>query len=84
MAGLEREVRAYEAGFMDADDAVRLFQRLVDEGRIWRLDERYQRISRALLEAGMIFPAHGAAALEEEEGAFEDPAEWLTKTRAAH
>lgn len=84
MAGLEREVQDYEAGFMDADDAIRLFQELVDKGLIWHLDERYQRIARALLEAGMIFPAHGAAALEEEEGAFKDPAEWLTKTRAAH
>lgn len=84
MAGLEREVRDYEAGFMDADDAIRLFQELVDEGLIWHLDERYQRIARALLEAGMIFPAHGAAALEVEAGAFEDPAEWLTETQTAH
>ncbi|HEX2728244.1 MAG TPA: hypothetical protein VHM16_00730 [Rubrobacteraceae bacterium] len=84
MAGLERGMRDYEAGFMDADDAIRLFQELVDKGLVWHLDERYQRIARALLEAGMIFPAHGAAALEEEEEAFEDPAEWLVFSPAAH
>lgn len=75
---IEQEMRDYEAGFMDADDAIRLFQELVDKGLVWHLDERYQRTARALLEAGMIFPARGEAVLEEEEGAFEDPAEWLS------
>ncbi|HET7480886.1 MAG TPA: hypothetical protein VFJ72_15385 [Rubrobacteraceae bacterium] len=84
MAGLEREMRDYEAGFMDADDAIRLFQKLVDTGIAWRLDERYQRTARALLEAGMIFPARGEAPLEapEETKAFEDPAEWLAFAEA--
>jgi hypothetical protein len=77
VAGMRREIRDYEAGFMDADDAVRLFQELVDAGVVWHMSERYQRTAQALLDAGMIFPPRGEAALEEEEDAFEDPAVWL-------
>jgi hypothetical protein len=71
---LEREMKDYEAGLMDADDAARLFQKLVDTGVVWHLSERYQRTARALLEAGMIFPARG-------EEAFEDPAFLLLESR---
>lgn len=78
VAELAGGIRDCEAGFMDADDAVRLFQDLVDGGVVWHMSERYQRIAQALLDAGMIFPPRGEAALEEEEDAFEDPAIWLT------
>jgi hypothetical protein len=71
---LEKEIEDYEAGLMDADDATRLFQDLVDTGLVWHLSERYQRVANALLEAGMVFPARGEAALEAEDDAFEDPA----------
>ncbi|MEW6636644.1 MAG: hypothetical protein AB1425_07495 [Actinomycetota bacterium] len=79
MADVVQEMKDFEAGFMDADDAVRLFQELVDKGIVWRLDERYQRIARALLEAGMIFPPQENAP---EEEAFEDPALWFKAENA--
>ena len=37
---LEKEIEDYEAGLMDADDATRLFQDLVDTGLVWHLSER--------------------------------------------
>lgn len=77
VAGLRGEIRDYEAGFMDADDAIRLFQELVDTGVVWHMSQRYGRIAQSLLDAGMIFPPRDEAALEEEEDAFEDPAVWL-------
>lgn len=77
MGHIEEEMRDYEAGFMDADDAIRLFQELVDMGLVWRLSERYQHTARALLEAGMIFPAKSKASVEDDEEAFEDPALFL-------
>lgn len=78
---LGKEIEDYEAGLMDADDATRLFQELVDTGLVWHLSEHYQRVANALLEARMIFPARGEAALEAEDDASEDPAFLLLESQ---
>jgi hypothetical protein len=46
------EIRDVEGDFIDADDAIRLYQELVDTGLVWHLSERYQRIARTVLEGG--------------------------------
>jgi hypothetical protein len=46
------EIRDVEGDFIDADDAIRLYQELVDTELVWHLSERYQRIARTVLEGG--------------------------------
>jgi hypothetical protein len=45
---------AYEAGELDGDAVMELFQYLVDSGLAWKLQGSYGRAARRLIEAGYI------------------------------
>lgn len=49
---------AYESGELETDDALELFQYLVDSGLAWTLQGAYGRTAVALLSNGSIQPSH--------------------------
>jgi hypothetical protein len=51
---LANEIVKYENGEMDQDEAVALFQRLVDTGVAWGLQGHYGRTAAALIDAGLV------------------------------
>lgn len=47
-------IMAYEAGELDEDAIIALFQHLVNTGMAWRLQGSYGRAAQAMIEAGLI------------------------------
>jgi hypothetical protein len=45
---------AYENGELNEEDAVELFQSLVDSGLVWRLQGSYARAAQAMILSGLI------------------------------
>lgn len=43
---------AYEQGELSDDDAIELFQELINSGRVWQLKGHYGRTARFLIDAG--------------------------------
>ena len=48
------KIADYEAGRLDAGEEIELFQYLVDDGLVWKLQGHYGRTARRLIEAGKI------------------------------
>jgi hypothetical protein len=48
------DIAAYEAGELDEDQVLDLFQRLVDTGLAWQLQSSYGRTAQAMITAGLI------------------------------
>lgn len=46
-------IMAYEAGELDDDDTVALFQRLINSGLAWTLQGHYGRQATRYIEAGL-------------------------------
>lgn len=51
---ISEDINSYEAGELEHDEVVNLFQGLVDTGFIWDLQGSYQRDLQDLLEAGEV------------------------------
>jgi len=49
------QLYAWEAGELNLEETVSLFQYLVDEGHCWRLQGFYGRTAEDLLQAGLVF-----------------------------
>lgn len=56
---MAERMRDYEAGHMEADEVIRLFQDLVDMGLAWHVGERYRRTTEVLLREGTVVSARG-------------------------
>ena len=46
------QIRAYEAGKLDAEQTVALFQSLIDSGMAWTLQGHYWRTAMQMIRAG--------------------------------
>ena len=53
-ADLTDRIIAYESGDLDDDQAIELFQELVDSGFAWQLQGHYGRTARALIDEGFV------------------------------
>lgn len=51
------ELMEFENGEMDQDEAVNMFQRLINSGLAWQLQGYYGRTAQALIDAGLCEPA---------------------------
>ena len=45
----------YEAGLLDLDEMIELFQGLIDNGMAWRLQGHYGRTAQRLIEDGLCY-----------------------------
>jgi len=53
------KIISYEMGEMELDEAVELFQELIDNGMAWSLQGSYGRTAVALIEAGQCVEYNG-------------------------
>lgn len=51
------QLMAYEAGELDDDQTLELFQSLVNSGLAWKLQGSYGRAAQRYLDCGLISPA---------------------------
>ena len=56
MSDLFMMMMAFEAGELDDEGVIELFQQLVDNGMAWQLQGFYGRTAMALIEEGLINP----------------------------
>ena len=47
------QIMAYEQGDLDQDDAVALFQHMIDDGTVWHLQGSYGRTAQRLIASGL-------------------------------
>jgi hypothetical protein len=51
---LAGQIAAFEDGELDGDETVELFQKLVDTGLAWQLQDLYGRFAAALIRDGLV------------------------------
>lgn len=54
MSDLSQLILDFEAGYLHDDEAIDLFQRLVDTGLAWRLQGSYGHTAQQLIDAGLV------------------------------
>lgn len=59
------QIRAWEAGELDDDDTIFLFQRLIDSGLVWKLQGTYGRTAARLIDQGLCHKAGGESVRDE-------------------
>ncbi len=50
------DILMYEAGELDEDETIAMFQRLIDNGMAWQLQGHYGRTAANLIESGYCSP----------------------------
>jgi hypothetical protein len=60
---------AYEAGKLNDDETIALFQYLIDSGQAWQLQGHYGRMAAWLIEAGYCHLMYGPPDDEDQEEA---------------
>lgn len=50
------KIIAYENGELSEEEAIELFQDLIDSGQAWTLQGHYGRTAAALIDAGLCHP----------------------------
>ncbi|MCK5294186.1 MAG: hypothetical protein KAJ49_05995 [Arcobacteraceae bacterium] len=48
------DIIAFESGEMSEADMIKMFQRMVDTGQVWKFQGSYGRQAQSLLDAGLI------------------------------
>ena len=56
---LTDKIIAYEDGKLDEDEAISLFQELVENGMAWTLQGHYGRTAKFLIEKGLVIQVGG-------------------------
>ncbi len=46
------DILAFEEGTLSEQETIALFQRLIDDGSVWKLQDSYGRTAMALIDAG--------------------------------
>lgn len=49
-------IMAYESGELDEEQCIAMFQTLINDGSVWKLQGCYGRTANALLQAGICTP----------------------------
>ena len=55
------QIMAYEAGELDEDEVIEMFQDGIDSGLVWQLQGSYGRTAMYLIEEGLCTPPGEAA-----------------------
>lgn len=55
------QIMAYEAGELDEEEMIEMFQEGIDSGLVWQLQGSYGRMAAALIEEGLCTPPGEAA-----------------------
>ena len=54
MSELSQRIFDFDAGYLNNDEAIALFQRLVDTGLAWKLQGTYGQTAQTLIDHGFI------------------------------
>ncbi len=47
------KIMAYEQGEMDQDETIDMFQEMIDDGSVWKLQGSYGRMAAHLVDVGL-------------------------------
>ena len=57
------KIMDYESGEMEYDDAIAMFQEMINSGEVWHLQGSYGRTAHSLIQAGLCVASKNAREL---------------------